>query len=868
MRGAKFKILLGALLIPLTILAASNEGIKGLNPRSKTKINADWNFFKGDTLITTDFENITTWSESIDLPHSWNANDPFDEEKGYYRGIAWYYKKLNSGLLDPGKNTYLYLEGANQTAEIFINGQLIRTHKGGYTAFCVDLTQHLNYDRDILSIRLNNAYDETIVPLKGDFNFYGGIYRDVYIIEVDRTHFDLSDHASPGIFIETPQVTSKKAEIRVRSNFKRDQSKTKELIVRTLVRDDSARIVAQSSTVVDSNANDEVIQTLEVLSPKLWSPDHPILYTVTSQLILAGNLMDEVTQSIGLRWFDFDPEYGFYLNGKPMKLVGVNRHQDFPGMGNALPDDYHVRDIEMIKSLGANFLRTAHYPQDPAVLEACDRLGLLVSMEIPLDHEITDSQDFYNNAMVMQREMIRQNYNHPSIIIWAYMNEMFLGKQLKRDSLNISQVVRFAKQLEKLTREEDPYRYTMIPNHGDFEVYHQSGLTQIPMIVGWNLYYGWYEEGFDGFGQFVDHAHEQLPDKPLIITEYGAGADPRIRSMAPKRFDFSIEWETEFHLSHLRQIHDRKFLAGAAVWNMFDFGSESRNDAVPNINSKGLCTFDRKPKDVYYLYKAWLSSEPVLEFGQTDWTIRSGKQNMGQEKFSIQEVQAYGNLDSACLMFNSRKLSCKRFESGRASWHVPFVQGVNHLKISRQLGGMVLKKEQDIYFKLISNKLDQEFEEINMNFGTNFYFLAKDDQQIWIPERPYDSGWGFVGGHSFSPRDRGIGSDKNILDTTKDPIYQTQRVDIDALKFDLKQGEYRVKLFFSELEEKVPDQRIFSIWANGRPIEKEIDIAKEYGPDRAVEKTFEISVKNEGLNINFEPIAGEPVLNGIRIEKL
>lgn len=849
------------------ILLAAGIGPEGLKARSKTNINTEWRFYKGDTSVVDNLAKFIKDLDTVDLPHSWNVIDPFDEEKGYYRGAAWYYKTLDQTLLDSKKKTYIFLEGANQTAEVYANGRLLTTHKGGYTAFCVELTNYLNYDEDVLAIKLNNAYDEAVVPLKGDFNFYGGIYRDVYLVSVDSVHFDLSDHASSGVYIETPIVSDQKATIKVRSAVSAHQVALKGLMVRTLVRDNQDNLVAESTSWLDSVDGHEVIQSLEVSGPDLWSPDSPTLYTVTSQLIYLGKIKDELVQHIGLRWFEFDPDHGFQLNGKPLKLVGVNRHQDFAGMANALPDDFHVRDIEMIKSLGANFLRTAHYPQDPAVLEACDRLGLLVSMEIPLDHEITHSQDFYDNTLLMQREMIRQNYNHPSIIIWAYMNEMFLGKQLVRDSINIEHVVRFARRLEKLTRVEDPGRYTMIPNHGDFDVYHQSGLTQIPMIVGWNLYYGWYEEGFEGFGKFIDYAHQQLPDKPLIITEYGAGADPRIRSMTPKRFDFSVEWETQFHLSHLQQIAERKFVAGAAVWNMFDFGSESRNDAVPNINSKGLCTFDRKPKDAYYLYKAWLSPDPILEFGQADWAVRSGDQEEGEDR-SIQPVLVYSNADSVQLVFNAEPGQWREVENGMTSWHLPFTDGTNELTVQGKFGDETLEKTQSVDFRLIDNRLDEKFEDVNINFGTNFYFKASGEQLIWIPEKPYGSTWGFIGGRAYSPRNRGIGSDNNISNTDQDPVFQTQRTGLSALKFDLTKGNYRIIMMFSELEYTLPDQRIFSIWVNGESQIDKLDIAKQYGSNLAVEKVFNVSVKNDGLNINFEAISGEPVLNGIRIEKL
>jgi hypothetical protein len=332
----------------------------------------------------------------------------------------------------------------------------------------------------------------------------------------------------------------------------------------------------------------------------------------------SNEIIDRITQKIGFRYYHFDPDQGFYLNGKSVKLLGVNRHQDMPGKGNALSNADHWRDVRMIKQMGSNFLRTAHYPQDPAILEACDSLGLLVSMEIPLDHEINKTEIFDDNCKLMMTEMIRQYYNHPSIIIWAYMNEMFLGKKLQRDKQFINDVVKLARELENLSRAEDPYRYTMIPNHGDFDIYYQSGLTDIPMIVGWNLYYGWYSPDFQGLTEFLSHAHTKIPDKAFIISEYGAGADPRIRNDTPKRFDFSIDWQNEFHKSHISQIKQMDFVAGAAVWNMFDFGSENRQDAVPNINSKGLCTFDRQPKEAFFIYRDSLAGSISLDIYERD----------------------------------------------------------------------------------------------------------------------------------------------------------------------------------------------------------------------------------------------------------
>lgn len=854
----------------LNIEASKINDLPIIDSRLKVGINEDWKFLKGELASPEKYERSPDKFDVVDLPHTWNTSDPFDEQKGYYRGIAWYHKELDVNQLNKKGRTFLYLEGANQTAEVHLNGKLLKTHLGGYTAFCVDLSEYLNYQNDIISIKVDNSHDDQIPPLKGDFNFYGGIYRDVYLITTNSIHFDLSNLASPGIFIKTPSVSKEKALVEVQADIINENSIKKKIEVKTTILNAEGKVVSEDTYDLKLNKDKTTsIQRFELENPNLWSPDNPYLYTTVVEIYQSDRLIDQTTQPLGIRWFKFDENEGFYLNGKPIKLLGVNRHQDFEGMGNALPDEYHIRDIEMIKNLGANFLRTAHYPQDPAVIEACDRLGLLVSMEIPLDHEITDSDEFYQNTLVMQQEMIRQNFNHPSIIIWAYMNEMFLGKKMDRDSVKIYQTVAFAKQLEKLTRAEDPTRYTMIPNHGDFDVYHKSGLTQIPMIVGWNLYYGWYEENLKGFGKFIDRAHKELPDKPLLITEYGAGADPRIRSLDPKRFDFSIEWESQFHQSHLEQIVERKFVSGSAVWNMFDFGSESRNDAVPNVNSKGLCTFDRKPKDVYYLYKAWLSSQSVLEIGQANWTLRSGNQDKNDLSYSTQPILVYGNVDSAEFIANGVSLGIKKLSNKKAEWDVPFIDGTNYLEVnSVSKDELILQKKLTVDFKLVCNELSRNFENININLGSNFYFLTNNNSEIWIPEQEYVKNWGFKGGTVFFPRNRGIGSDKNIDNTSDDPIYQTQRVGIDTLKFNLVKGKYRVKLLFSELEKIDKNERVFDVFANGQHVVKALDVSHEYGPNAAVEKTFDIIIADEGLDIGFKSIVGEPVLNAVQIRKL
>ncbi|RZM15925.1 MAG: hypothetical protein EOO88_43215, partial [Pedobacter sp.] len=370
------------------------------------------------------------------------------------------------------------------------------------------------------------------------------------------------------------------------------------------------KLVRSVSTpaLINASQNKEIVQDIPVTYPTLWSVASPYLYKASTIITEAstGKVLDEIEHSVGFRWFTFDASQGFFLNGKSLKLIGASRHQDRKGFGNAVPDSLARKDVVLLKEMGGNFLRVAHYPQDPAVLKACDELGILASVEIPVVNEITETDSFYNNCLQMQVEMIRQHYNHPSVIIWCYMNEVLLRPSFNddkaRQTLYFSNIAKLAGRLDSLTRKEDPFRYTMIAHHGNYNQYKEVGLIDIPMIVGWNLYQGWYGSKIEDLPPYLDRYHRDYPQKPMMITEYGADADPRIRSTDPVRFDKSIEYATYYHQYYLEQIMQRPFVAGAQVWNLADFNSETRNESMPHINNKGLLQWDRTPKDPYYFY--------------------------------------------------------------------------------------------------------------------------------------------------------------------------------------------------------------------------------------------------------------------------
>lgn len=850
--------------------------------RKLISLNDQWQFSK----------DKSAW-EKVNLPHTWNAFDVMDDEPGYYRGIGWYKRKLNTDISLKNKDVFISFNGAYQETEVYINGKLAGSHIGGYTKFVIPVSKFLNYQNDEIEVKVNNRFNEDIAPLTADFTFFGGIYRNVNLLVTDAVHFSQQDNGSSGVYITTPQVSETAASVQIKSLIETDNSRKVQL--QTSLINAEGKVIASQLTSLNLAAgiNTSTQYLNAIKQPELWSPERPYLYRVITKIIDVKTkaVTDQVSNPLGFRWFKFDAEQGFFLNGKPLKLIGASRHQDYAGLGNAVPDALQIRDIELLKKMGGNFLRVAHYPQDPMILEACDRLGILASVEIPVVNTITESEAFTTNCKNMQVEMIRQNFNHPSIVIWAYMNEILLRPKFTSDKprqqVYFNHIRQLAQTLDSLTRKEDPSRYTMIVNHGAFDNYNKVGLTKIPMIVGWNLYSGWYSGVPEDFAKFLDRHHAELTDKPMLVTEYGADADPRIRSFSPVRFDKSIEYATLFNQVYLDAMLKRPFVSGGIVWNLADFNSETREETMPHINNKGLLTLDRKPKDTYFLYQAYLLDQPFIKIASAQWKERAGVADSAK-LFSTQPFQVATNLKSAELFLNGKSLGVKEAADHICSWQVPFVNGINKL---RAVSGNS-SDEMDVSFQLQPfNMTDQAipFKDINILLGAKRFYIDEKEHQLWMPDQPYRKGaWGYIGGAPFRGTNNRItyGSDKNILDTDNDPIYQTQQVGISQFRFDVPDGEYELSLYFAELVGGVTkealaynldnnhatekaEQRIFNIAINGNLFLEKLNLAADYGYTTAVKKRTRITVENgKGIVIGFSAVEGKPVLNALSLRKI
>lgn len=849
------RIRIGFVLLLISISALAAHSVA--QTRTRTSLNAGWKFQKSDMTNAQDAAfNDASW-QTINVPHTYNLEDPWDDEPGYYRGPAWYRRELKIDRSMTGKRIVLYFEGANQVADVYVNGQKAGSHIGGYSAFSFDITPLVKPgERNVIAVRVDNTFNEDIPPLTADFNFYGGIYRDVWLIAGNDLHFTLTDHASSGVRITTPDIAKGTGTVAVDGTITNSGSNTSNVEVVTAVFDAMNTKVGEAVSKVEARAGGETkfaISGLSVSSPKLWSPDSPYLYTVKNTIRENGKTIDEVVQPLGFRWFSFDGEKGFFINGKHIKLRGTNRHQDYARLGNAVPDRLHIRDMEIVKEAGFNFVRLAHYPQDPSVLEACDRLGLLVWEETPLVNYITRSKAFNENSAVMVREMIRQHRNHPSVLMWGYMNEIFLRIPKGRDDL-LPLTVELARELNRIAKEEDPTRPTTIAFHGN-DVYNTTGLGEIPDIIGWNLYQGWYSATIADFGKFVDDQHRRFPKRPLIISEYGANADPRLHSTEPRRFDSTIEYQRQFHESYLSQIEARPYIAGTAIWNQFDFGAEQRGETIPHLNQKGMYYFDRKPKDIHFFYKANLLSENVLHIATRDWAVRSGT---SAKRYAI---DIYSNLSEVELIANGRSLGTKPVGPMRkATFDVTLESGVNKLSARGTRNGQRVTDSTEIAYRLITVASP----EIAINVGSNADF-TDEISRIWLADQAYKAGqWGFVGDkakyiYSSPP-------DPNVFGTLADPLYQTMQEALTSYRFDVPAGSYEIELLFAETKVTEPGRRVFSVAVNGRSMIENLDLAATPGPRRAFSKQFTIE-SSGGITIDFSAKTGNPVVSGIRLSR-
>lgn len=546
-------------------------------------INSGWLFSKNAKSAPS---NLPTDWEALDLPFTWNGKDGQDGGNDYYRGTCYFAKEIKADELPEGEVKYLQFDGVNSSCEIFWNGKEITKHDGGYSTFRVEI-KDIN-DTNLLVVAVDNSANDRVYPQQADFTFYGGIYRDVSVIAVPENHFDLDYYGSPAIMV-TPEIKGADAEIEIKTFFKNDNCKVR------------YEIIADGEVIASKEDDDDA--EFEIKNVHLWDGlKDPYLYTAKATLICDGKEVDEVSTRFGCRTFKIDPEKGFILNGREYPLRGVSRHQDRPDVGNALTPEMHKEDLDLILEMGANTIRLAHYQHSQVFYDLCDEAGLVLWAEIPYisSHMPTG----YDNTISQMKELVVQNYNHPSIVVWGLSNEITIAGSNPN-------LIKNHKDLNDMVHEMDKTRLTTIAAVSMCDI--NDEYVHISDVLSYNHYFGWYGGDTSMNGPWFDDFHKKYPNKPIGISEYGCEALDWHTS-TPTQGDYTEEYQSYYHEELIKQIADRPYLWATHVWNMFDFAADARAEGGENgMNHKGLVTFDRKyKKDSFYAYQAWLSDKPVL----------------------------------------------------------------------------------------------------------------------------------------------------------------------------------------------------------------------------------------------------------------
>lgn len=617
-------------------------------------INEDWRFCKSEQTSPSSLSSATGWT-TVNLPHTWNAEDGQDGGLGYhgggvyYRGTGWYTKEIRFNRKDSDKQIILRFGAANYDMELFVNGQPAGTHKGGYTAFAFDITPFIRFgENNGIAVRVSNAANLPIPPLHADFTFYGGLPRGMEILRENKIHITNEDFGSHGVYIKQESVSDTEASVAVTTKVCNRSRKDSRISVSVTIKDRNGNIVKEDIRQVKINAGEitPVTQRFTIANPHLWNgTEDPYLYRTEIKVSAGKKVLDSEVQPLGLRYYRIDPDKGFFLNGQAYPLRGVAMHEGRMDKGNALTDNERKADLDMVKEIGANYVRISHYQHGDFTYNYLDSLGIMCWTEIPLIDYIIDSEEFTANCETVLKSLIRQLYNHPSVIVWGLSNEITFYKG--PDPLPLT------KRLNDLAHSEDPTRPTVLA-----AMHHEKDVNFIPDAYSINPYYGWYYGKAEDIGPVLDRLHQKYPKACIGISEYGAGAHPFHQQEGLYVPATTGHWHPEngqahFHEVHWEAIKQRPYLWSTSIWAMFDFASDNRHEGnQPGINDKGLVTFDRKiKKDAFYFYKANWNPSPMVHICGKRFTKRDTE---------CTAVKIYSNCDNVKLTVNGKEVPLQK----------------------------------------------------------------------------------------------------------------------------------------------------------------------------------------------------------------
>lgn len=644
--------------------------------RNTINLNEDWRFSREDTGLP---ESLPLHWHRVSLPHTWNAVDGHDGNGSYYRGSCWYARTFKTPSQPlPGGRVYIEIPAAGQQASVYVNGKKAAYHEGGYSCFRADITElcRKEGEENLLAINCSNEYKDSVYPQSADFTFYGGLYRGVNLISVPAVHFDLDYFGGPGIAV-TPTPCSGGAFLQVQSYI---SCPGEDYTVLYTVFDREGR---EAAGCLRPSGSPEA--RLFIPSARLWDVDDPYLYTVHASLLRRNETVDMVSARCGIRSFSCDPQKGFILNGRPLPLRGVSRHQDMLYKGNALTREDHRRDAALIKELGANTVRLAHYQHSQDFYDACDEEGFIVWAEIPFISVFNKDPAAHENCVSQLKELIIQNYNHPSICFWGISNEILIGGISEK-------LVENHRELNALAKALDPTRLTTIAHVSMTPT--DSPMHRITDVISWNHYFGWYGGKTEDNGPWLDQFHKLHPDLCVGLSEYGCEGVITNHSSHPACKDYTEEYQALYHEHMAKVLEERPWIWSSHVWNMFDFGCAARNEGgVAGRNNKGLMTMDRLvKKDSFYIYQAYWTKKPMVHICGRRYAQRTG---------DTAEIRVYSNQPSVSLYLNGEPAGTK--EGGRVFVFTVSLKPGNNLltaaagEASDSISLERVEKEPDIY---------------------------------------------------------------------------------------------------------------------------------------------------------------------------
>lgn len=864
-------VLLAAGLFPAGALAAQAG-------RTTTPLTNGWRFAFGDQF--NEQSDDSSW-QAVTLPHSWNrigghtvkAPDSDDRKgKGWYR-LAF---DAPSGSAKPRRN-WLQFDGASIVSDVWLNGVALGRHAGGVSGFRFDVSDAIRPGNNVLVVRTDNTAPSTkgavtaeTLPMGGDWFMYGGLYRKVTLVSTEPVHIDLADHGGPGVYARTVTLSRERARIEVRATVRNDAGSAQALGVRVSLIDDSGQAVASrtQSLTAPGSSSKQTTTLLDVDKPHLWNGvADPYLYKVQVEVLAKGKPVDTVAQHIGIRTMRFDPDKGFFLNGKQLTLRGVNRHQESGANGWASSDDELERDYAIIREIGANTVRLAHYQHAQAEYDLADRLGLVVWAEMPLVllsapyGESAPTPGFIQNAEQHLQELIRQNFNHPSIAAWSIANEpnvAGLFMPLK------PRTVPLLKRLATLARAEDPTRPAVLASccgtiPGQTEPgKDEAGLDSPPEAVdvfGINVYFGWYYGNVADLSAYLDKVHALNPGKAFGVTEYGAGGAMSQHTDNPLGGPLNAfgrphpeEFQTHIHEKTWLQLRGKPYLWGTWIWNMFDFGSAMRQEGdLVDTNDKGIVSFDRGVrKESFHFYKAQWSTEPMLYLAGHRYVERASP---------VTDVKAYSNAATARLSVNGQDRGPTTCVDRICVWRdVVLAQGDNAIEVRASLGARELddravwhRSDGPGTFRILAGQLAVTDTSAGL-YGSDNFFEGGE-------------------GHFLNPAVRvNPPPQKSVAGAADQKLYATYRAGRFRYELPIANGDYELTLRFVEpVADQQAGKRVFDVLVQGEVAVPDLDIASAAGPLKGLERTVPLHVSDGKARVEFLPKAGDAILSSLSV---